>query len=78
MEQVYLSRAETGIDRPARWLAGFASVQLAAGASRRITVPVAARSFEHWDAGWQLEPGTFTLHLGTSVTETLFSIDVAR
>jgi len=76
--QVYVSRDETEIDRPARWLAGFASVQLEAGATAVVTVPVAARSFEHWATGWTLEPGTFTLHVGTSVTNTPLTAPTTR
>jgi len=76
--QVYVSRDETEIDRPARWLAGFASVQLEAGATTVVTVPVAARSFEHWATGWTLEPGTFTLHVGTSVTNTPLTAPTTR
>jgi len=76
--QVYVSRDETEIDRPARWLAGFASVQLEAGATTVVTVPVASRSFEHWATGWTLEPGTFTLHVGTSVTNTPLTAPTTR
>jgi beta-glucosidase len=74
--QVYVSRESTTVDRPVRWLAGFASVRLDAGATQRVVVPVAARAFEHWATGWQLEPGEFTVHVGTSVTNTPLSANV--
>ena len=32
-----------------------------------MTVPIARRVLEHWDGGWQLEPGTFTLAAGSSL-----------
>lgn len=67
--QVYASRAESAIDRPVRWLVGFAPVRLAAGASTEVSIEVPARAFAHWDGSWQYESGTFTLHVGASVSD---------
>jgi beta-glucosidase len=67
--QVYAERAETAVDRPARWLAGFAVVRLTAGEAREITVQLHNHTFEHWDNGWTTEPGTFTLRAGSSVND---------
>ncbi|WP_412872129.1 glycoside hydrolase family 3 C-terminal domain-containing protein [Curtobacterium flaccumfaciens] len=67
--QVYASRAESAVDRPVRWLVGFAPVRLAAGASTEISIEVPARAFAHWDGSWQYESGTFTLHVGASVVD---------
>ena len=67
--QVYASRAESAVDRPVRWLIGFAPVRLAAGASTEVSIEVPARAFAHWDGSWQYESGTFTLHVGASVTD---------
>ncbi|MFL0358851.1 beta-glucosidase family protein [Curtobacterium flaccumfaciens] len=67
--QVYASRAESAVDRPLRWLVGFAPVRLAAGASTEVSIEVPARAFAHWDGSWQYESGTFTLHVGASVTD---------
>lgn len=74
--QVYLSRAETAIERPALWLAGFAPVTLGAGESRVVTVTVPARAFANWDAGWQYEPGAFTVQVGTASDELALSGEV--
>jgi beta-glucosidase len=68
--QVYLSRPTSTIDRPVRWLVGFAAVQAGPGESRRVSIPIPIRSFANWDAGWQYEPGEYTVHVGTSVTAT--------
>ena len=65
--QVYASRPGSAIDRPERWLAGFATVDAAPGEEVTVTVPIARRALEHWDGGWQLEPGTFTLAAGPSL-----------
>ncbi|WIB34675.1 glycoside hydrolase family 3 C-terminal domain-containing protein [Curtobacterium sp. MCSS17_005] len=67
--QVYASRAESAVDRPVRWLVGFAPVRLAAGASTEVSIEVPARAFAHWDGSWQYESGTFTLHVGASATD---------
>jgi beta-glucosidase len=68
--QVYLSRADSAIDRPVRWLAGFAVVEAEAGESSAVEVTIPARAFANWDAGWQYETGTYSVHVGTSVTAT--------
>ena len=66
--QVYASRPDSTIDRPVRWLVGFAPVTAAAGETATARISVPARAFADWaDGGWHYEPGEFTLHAGTSV-----------
>ena len=67
--QVYLSRPESAHDRPVRWLAGFAGVQVDAGAAATVTIPLPRRAFEHWQDGWALEPGRFTVEAGPHVAD---------
>jgi len=72
--QVYVERLATAVDRPRRWLAGFAVVRLDAGQAREITVHLHDHAFEHWavadtGAGWTTEPGAFTIRAGSSVSE---------
>ncbi|MBF4614697.1 beta-glucosidase H [Curtobacterium sp. VKM Ac-1376] len=69
--QVYASRAESTVDRPVRWLVGFAPVRLSPGESAEVSIEVPARSFAHWDGSWQYEPGAFTLHVGASVSDVV-------
>ncbi|MGV9680985.1 beta-glucosidase H [Nocardia sp. NPDC003482] len=77
--QAYLSRPESAIDRPVRWLAAFATLTLDPGESREIAIALPHRAFEHWTAGgWATEPGTFTLHVGTSVADLPLTADIAR
>lgn len=60
--QVYLRRRETGVRRPAHWLAGFARVNAAAGTSVTADIVLDARRFQHWGAeGWTQEPGQFEI-----------------
>ncbi|GAA2824623.1 beta-glucosidase [Kribbella solani] len=75
--QVYAERSETAIDRPVRWLAGFAVVRLDAGQAREITVNLHQRTFEHWDStGWATEPGAFTIRAGSSVSDLPLSTEL--
>ncbi len=67
--QVYASRAASAVDRPVRWLVGFAPVVVEAGASTTVTIEVPARAFADWSDGWNYEAGEFTLHVGSSVLD---------
>lgn len=67
--QVYASREDSAVDRPVRWLVGFAPVRLGAGESTEVSIEVPARAFAHWDGSWQYESGAFTLHVGASVAD---------
>ncbi|WP_132145790.1 glycoside hydrolase family 3 protein [Kribbella antiqua] len=74
--QVYAERPETTVDRPVRWLAGFTVVRLDAGESTEATIDLQPHTFQHWDNGWTTEPGTFTLHAGSSVTNLPLSTTI--
>ncbi|MCP2031161.1 beta-glucosidase [Okibacterium sp. HSC-33S16] len=67
--QVYASRPDSSIDRPVRWLVGYAAVSAEAGQSVTATVTIPARSFADWQDGWHYEPGVFQLFAGTSVAD---------
>jgi beta-glucosidase len=65
--QVYASRLESAIERPEKWLAGFAVVDADPGESVTVSIPIPARTFQHWSGqGWVTEPGTFSLAAGPS------------
>jgi beta-glucosidase len=74
--QVYASRPDSAVARPPRWLAGFAVVEAGAGEEVAVDVPLAPRAFQHWDGGWQTEPGAFTLEAGRSVADLRVSTQV--
>ena len=73
--QVYASRPDSAVARPPRWLVGFAVVEAAAGEEVVVDVPLAPRAFQHWDDGWQTEPGAFTLEAGRSVADLRVSAE---
>jgi beta-glucosidase len=59
--QVYASKPDSAIERPPRWLAGFATAEADPGEEVEVQVTIAPRAFQHWDGGWQTEPGEFDL-----------------
>ncbi|MCU1407669.1 MAG: glycosyl hydrolase [Glaciihabitans sp.] len=67
--QAYAERPDSTIERPVRWLVGFATSTIEAGATAPVTITVPTRLLAHWDSGWQYEPGNFALRVGTSVEE---------
>lgn len=75
--QVYAERPGSAVDRPSRWLAGFGLARLEPGASAEVAITVPARVFEHWDGGWQREPGAFTLRAGSSVRSVYLDGELA-
>lgn len=74
--QVYLSRDHSTVDRPIRWLAGFAPVAAESGETVSLAIEVPASAFRHWDEGWRYEPGAFWLSVGTSVHDLHSSHEV--
>jgi beta-glucosidase len=67
--QVYVSEDSPQVPRPPQELKGFARVVLEPGQSRRVTVPLDARSFTWYDeraAAWHADAGSFTIHVSRS------------
>ena len=78
--QVYASLPDSAVERPPRWLVGFAAVEADPGEEASAEVRVPARSLAHWDVGshaWTVEPGTFRLSAGRSSRDLRLSTDVA-
>ena len=75
--QAYLSRGGSAVDRPARWLAGFATVRAEAGTRYQVHLTLPPRAFAHWDTGWRTEPGTYTVHVGTDAEHTPLSAPIS-
>ena len=67
--QVYAERSASAVDRPVRWLVGFAPVRVEGGAAATVDITVPIRLLAHWQDGWQYEAGTFDLRVGTSVVD---------
>jgi beta-glucosidase len=76
--QVYAGLAEPGaagsgeVERPARVLAGFASVEADAGEAVTVRVPLWPRAAQVWDdgaRGWRTVPGPYLVEAGRSVAD---------
>ncbi|MGV9883406.1 beta-glucosidase [Streptomyces sp. NPDC003006] len=74
--QLYLAPAEPDTARPARWLAGFATVEAAPGESAEATVEIPRRAFETWDEGlnsWAYQVGSYEVQAGRSIADLRLS-----
>lgn len=70
--QVYVSRPESKIERPALELKGFTRVSLEPGASQQVSVNIPLDALKHWDEeshSWMSEPGKVILKVGASATD---------
>nr|AGA60123.1 glycoside hydrolase [Burkholderia sp. QM04] len=78
--QVYLSRvSDSTVERPALWLAGYAVVRAEPGETVTASALVEPRSLQYWsvdDHAWRTEAGTYRVHVGTSVTDLVSSVDL--
>ncbi|WP_294945810.1 glycoside hydrolase family 3 C-terminal domain-containing protein [uncultured Microbacterium sp.] len=73
--QVYAERPGSAIERPERWLVGFATVRVDAGASATVSIGLPERRLAHWSGEhWSVEAGTYTLRIGSSVAELPLSL----
>jgi beta-glucosidase len=78
--QVYASRPGSAVERPARWLAGFAAVTAGPGQEATVEVPVPGRALAHWDPGahaWAVEPGGYHLAAGPAYGDERLTVQVA-
>lgn len=67
--QLYASRAASGVERPPRWLVGFASAAADGGAQTTVEIDVPRRALAHWDVDarrFAVEPGDFEIAAGRS------------
>ncbi|MDQ7879153.1 glycoside hydrolase family 3 C-terminal domain-containing protein [Microbacterium sp. QXD-8] len=73
--QVYAERAESAVERPERWLVGFATVQARPGETVTAAIRVPSRRLAHWAGEWVVEPGDFTLRAGASVADLPLTVN---
>ncbi|MFF0554755.1 beta-glucosidase [Streptomyces sp. NPDC004266] len=70
--QIYLAPVADPVERPARWLAGFASVAAAPGETVETRIALPRRAFEIWDEDkhdWTLVTGTYEVVAARSLTD---------
>nr|WP_236260258.1 glycoside hydrolase family 3 C-terminal domain-containing protein [Streptomyces tendae] len=77
--QVYLARPASTLDRPVRWLAGYAAVRARPGEAVTATVRVPARTLRHWSVAehaWRTEPGPCRVLAGRSAGDVPLVADL--
>ena len=77
--QVYASRPDSAVERPARWLAGFAKVEAGPGAEVTADIPIPLPRLAHWDIterSWTIEPGDYLLSIGRSSRDLPMAVTV--
>ncbi|MFF3375269.1 beta-glucosidase [Streptomyces sp. NPDC002680] len=70
--QAYLAPTTQDPDRPARWLAAFAGIEVAPGATAEVTLELPRRAFEIWDESanaWAFVKGSYEIQIGRSITD---------
>jgi beta-glucosidase len=71
--QVYLARSDSAVERPVRWLAGFARVRADPGQLTTVDIELPRRVFAHWSAEadqWRCEVGVYQVMVGNNVMST--------
>jgi beta-glucosidase len=77
--QVYASRPGSTIERPTRWLAGFATAIAGPGQEVTVDVTIPARSLAHRDVeshAWTVEQGSFDLAIGRSYSDQRLATEI--
>jgi len=63
-------------ERPARWLAGFESVEARPGETVTVRVPLPERTWQIWDDGWHTVPGRYAVDAARSVGHVALTAEV--
>ncbi|KAK0200569.1 glycoside hydrolase superfamily [Desarmillaria ectypa] len=65
--QVYITDTFSSVVTPNQQLVGFAKVDVPAGSSQTVTIPISSSQLAVWSHnGWVVEPGSFNVKIGTS------------
>lgn len=65
--QVYITDTFSSVATPNQQLVGFNKVDVAAGSSQKVTIPISSSQLAVWSYnGWVVEPGSFNMKIGTS------------
>ena len=78
--ELYVGESHPPVPRPQKELKGFARVNLAPGATKRVTITLNSRAFAWFDTTthlWRVDPGEFTIAVGRSVDDTQLAITVS-
>ena len=77
--QVYVSENDPKVPRPPKELKGFSRVELAAGETRHVSVPLNSRAFTYYDVAgkrWHADAGKYTVEVGDSSENVPLKSDI--
>ena len=78
--QLYVAKPGAEVFRPAQELKGFAKVQLEAGESKTVTIPLDDKAFRYWNVKtdrWEVEGGSYQLRVGASSADIRLTAEVS-
>jgi beta-glucosidase len=78
--QLYVSKQKSAVTRAAKELKAFKKIFLKAGESQTVTLEVPVSSFAFYNEAkhdWEVEPGSYTLLLGSSSRDIKDKVDVS-
>ncbi|HEY3558682.1 MAG TPA: glycoside hydrolase family 3 C-terminal domain-containing protein [Kribbella sp.] len=77
--QLYLEAPDSPVERPVRWLAGFAVADIPAASSRTVRIPIERRALEVWNVEqhrWEIPGGRYVFRAGRSSRDLRLSESV--
>jgi beta-glucosidase len=77
--QVYVAEARPSVPRPPKELKGFARVELAAGETKHVSVPLNPRAFAFYDVAakhWHADAGKYSVEIGRSSEDLPLNADI--
>ena len=77
--QLYVAKPDAAVFRPAKELKGFTKVQLEAGESKTVTIPLDDKAFRYWNVAtdrWEVEGGSYQLLVGANVQDIRLTADI--
>jgi beta-glucosidase len=79
--QVYVAERAPSVPRPPKELKGFSKVNLKAGQTERVTIPLDFRSFAYYDVegkAWKANPGKYDILIGSSSANIELKGEITR
>ena len=70
--QLYISKPDSCVYRPARELKGFARVSLEPGEAKTVEIPLSRQAFRFWNSAanrWEVEGGSYDILIGASAVD---------
>jgi beta-glucosidase len=74
--QLYVGPDVPDVERPARWLAGFAVAEAAPGEVVAVRIPLPQRVFQIWDGGWKAVRGGYSVEAAHSSADRRTAIQI--